>query len=431
MMTSGGKRAMWLLLGILGGCGGDGEPVAEGGRILRMAEALVGTAALPAAPSAVRAVAGDASVQLLWSASADTVDSYTIERSTNGSSFSSLATLVVGIGPAVSSYRDDTSRNGSKYYYRVRSNAAGQSSNWSNVALATPSTALPSAAVSWPLAAVPGLQRSDADANRVRFQFGPRASNGYDFHAGIDLPAAEGSDVYAVAAGEVDAIGTWDGVSTGAGNFVRIRHQGTAGGEMKYTSYLHLSSVSAGLHVADPAAGIAASRVEAATLLGKSGRTGASWAHLHFTYMVGSSGGSATSNAEKRAKNPLEILPHSTPVVSGIFNGDTAEFTLASNLSTVRWIVARGVADGTQAERVVDYYAVVDQGDEARNISQQSGLQLDATAPVDGDGRSTKGQGNFTLKVSAGTEATYRPMRLTSVKLIDERNTVLAEAARE
>lgn len=86
-------------------------------------------------------------------------------------------------------------------------------------------------------------------------------------HNGVDLRAAVGTPVLAVAAGTVERAG-WD--PSGGGNFVRLRHaDGTS------THYAHLDSVNTtrGAHVS------------AGDVIGHSGNTGASRGpHLHFAH---------------------------------------------------------------------------------------------------------------------------------------------------
>jgi murein DD-endopeptidase MepM/ murein hydrolase activator NlpD len=59
----------------------------------------------------------------------------------------------------------------------------------------------------------------------VHAPFGPRAlPSQYDFHAGIDIPAARGTPVRAVLSGVVVQVATCNGTSAGAGNSITIRH---------------------------------------------------------------------------------------------------------------------------------------------------------------------------------------------------------------
>ena len=93
--------------------------------------------AIPAAPLALRAQAGDTSVSLLWSESS-TVTSYQLYRSTDGVNFSALVTL-----PGTDDeYVDSGLLNGATYSYAVSGvNASGEGAR-SPVATATPSPSI-------------------------------------------------------------------------------------------------------------------------------------------------------------------------------------------------------------------------------------------------------------------------------------------------
>jgi murein DD-endopeptidase MepM/ murein hydrolase activator NlpD len=97
-------------------------------------------------------------------------------------------------------------------------------------------------------------------------RFGPRS---HAFHAGIDLPAANGTAVCAAAPGRV----TWAGRRAGGwGLLVVVRHPGGV-----RTMYAHLESIA--VRVGDVVAGGA--------VLGRVGATGdATGPHLHFEVRV-------------------------------------------------------------------------------------------------------------------------------------------------
>lgn len=90
----------------------------------------------PTAPANLRAHFGDTRVGLAWDASTDAVGvtSYTVHRSTDGSSFSPAQTAVT------TTYWADTGRtNGTTYYYRVTAlDAAANESSESNTVSGTP-----------------------------------------------------------------------------------------------------------------------------------------------------------------------------------------------------------------------------------------------------------------------------------------------------
>jgi hypothetical protein len=146
--------------------------------------------------------------------------------------------------------------------------------------------------------------------------------------------------------------------------------------------------------------------------------------------MVGSSGGSATGNAEKRARNPMEILPHSAPNRPTIsFESDTAEIALPAHLMLVRWIVVTGTVDGIETHRTVDFYSIVDQGTTERNGQLQQGLFIEASAPLDSQGNPTRINGTYLLKIRPAP-ADGAAMRVTSVHLFDDKGNVLGDAQR-
>ena len=226
----------------------------------------------------------------------------------------------------------------------------------------------------WPIS---GSGAPDADA--IRHPYGPRWIGAYDFHAGIDIPTPRGTPVHAVSDGTVVNTGTWDGVSRGSGTFVLIDH-----GNDQFAAYLHLDSKA--VKIGDT--------VLQGQVIGNAGMTGATFEHLHFTYMIGL----ATTTDERKSRNPLEVLPHgamATPAVAR--SGYTVTLPLASQVMTIKSIQVYGAT----SSRTVDYYDVVAQGSTPRNTQTQSGLHLDATAPSDG---------RYTLEVTP--DPTYTPRRI-------------------
>jgi murein DD-endopeptidase MepM/ murein hydrolase activator NlpD len=311
-------------------------------------------ATIPAVPVALIAVAGDARATLSWEPSANAA-SYTVSRSTtNGGPYATIATGVTN-----ASYLDTGLTNGTIYFYVVSAtNFAGTSAN-ATQARVTPVSAPVAGTVLWPLSSSPS---NNADA--VRYQYGPRRIGEYDFHAGVDIPANEGTPIYAIMDGTVTGI-TLDNGSTGPGNRVLVNH-----GQQKWAGYLHMSAFAPGIAVGTP--------VTAGMLLGYVGMTGANSNHLHLTYMVGLL---SESTSESRSKNPMEILAHAAPTgVTATFKTDgsnSVEISLPAHRMTVRWVILKG---GGQT-RLVDYYEVVAQGSTNRNTQSQYGVYIDAAAP--------------------------------------------------
>jgi fibronectin type 3 domain-containing protein len=140
------RKFMWVgfLAGIgLSGCAGaytSGNGNGNGG----------GTG-VPAVPSGLQASAGNAQVNLSWSASANATGYYVKRSTTSGGPYSQIA------GTASTSYTDTGVANGTKYFYVVTAyNSAGQSANSAEV------SATPAAAVAIP--PVPsGLQAAAGD----------------------------------------------------------------------------------------------------------------------------------------------------------------------------------------------------------------------------------------------------------------------------
>jgi titin len=92
---------------------------------------------LPAAPSSLSATAASSSaINLKWTDNATNETGYVVQRSTDGTSFSQVATL----GAGTSSYSSTGLSAAKKYYFRVRAyNGAGDSA-FSNTASATTSS---------------------------------------------------------------------------------------------------------------------------------------------------------------------------------------------------------------------------------------------------------------------------------------------------
>lgn len=99
----------------------------------------------------------------------------------------------------------------------------------------------------------------------VTSHYGPRTLNGkYDYHIGIDLRAAVGTDIYAADGGKV----IYTGYLGSYGYLIRIRHDN---GDETYYAHMSKISVSTG------------SRVYKGQVIGKSGISGnVTGPHLHF-----------------------------------------------------------------------------------------------------------------------------------------------------
>jgi alpha-tubulin suppressor-like RCC1 family protein/fibronectin type 3 domain-containing protein len=84
---------------------------------------------------------------LSWTTNSGTASGFKIERSIDGTNFTQIAQLL----PGASSFRDNTGRPDTTYYYRVRAYNAGGNSGYSSVASATTLAAYSSSIVGWGL----------------------------------------------------------------------------------------------------------------------------------------------------------------------------------------------------------------------------------------------------------------------------------------
>ncbi len=208
----------------------------------------------------------------------------------------------------------------------------------------------------WPLSG-----STAADSDSIHAQYGPRAlPSGYDFHAGIDLPAPTGTPALSVLPGEVVTVTHWNGTSS-AGNNVIVRHES---GEA--TAYLHLDRI-------DVEVG---QWLEAGEQLGTVGRTGATAPHLHLTYFRTLN---TNSMDERQSFNPLELLAHGTDQEIGVtFSPDSVLLSVPMQQMRIRTIEVFGENDS----RLLDYYEIVRQGSSARDTQLQNDVFMDAGRPA-------------------------------------------------
>ncbi|HEX8411802.1 MAG TPA: fibronectin type III domain-containing protein [Thermoanaerobaculia bacterium] len=88
-------------------------------------------ATLPAAPTALSAVAGKRKITLSWTDNSNNETGFKIERSTDGVTFTQIATSTSA------SYTNGSLTTGATYHYRVRAYNSAGDSTYSNVATAT------------------------------------------------------------------------------------------------------------------------------------------------------------------------------------------------------------------------------------------------------------------------------------------------------
>ncbi len=207
----------------------------------------------------------------------------------------------------------------------------------------------------WPLSR---NQQLNSDISYA--QYGPRfLPSGYDFHAGIDLYAPEGTIVYPVLPGEVVQLAEWDGTSTGAGNAITIKHSDSLA-----TSYLHLHT----MHVK------VGDRVGLNDVVGTVGSTGATYPHLHLGYFVQLPNPNVRD--ERYSRNPLEILPYRDPGEIPYTFMESGEIVLDLPLQSMT--VNSVELIGGNESRKADYYDIVAKGWSARKEQVQFGIHFDA-----------------------------------------------------
>jgi hypothetical protein len=158
----------------------------------------------------------------------------------------------------------------------------------------TSSSAQSDAPFIWPLG------KSPTTPDEMNTSFGPRIdADRWDFHDGIDLPAAVGTPVHAMADGVVHRAGPADKIGPGQGfgsTHVLLRvYDPTDKKNDLFLVYLHLDSITEGI--------IAGAPVHKGDVIGAVGQEDATYPHLHFEFRKG----------QPRADNsvhPLRYLPY-------------------------------------------------------------------------------------------------------------------------
>jgi hypothetical protein len=155
----------------------------------------------------------------------------------------------------------------------------------------------------WPLGG------SSTTPDEMNTSFGPRIdANRWDFHDGIDLPAALGTPVFAIRAGRVRSVGP--GVPGQDSTGIHSRHvivettdptwEGEEASLSLYMVYLHLDSIAAGIAPGED--------INQHDLIGTVGEDDATYPHLHFEFRKDKPGKQIPS--EKTSVHPLTYLPH-------------------------------------------------------------------------------------------------------------------------
>jgi hypothetical protein len=131
--------------------------------------------------------------------------------------------------------------------------------------------------------------------------FGPRINkNKWDFHDGIDLPAAIGTNVYAMRGGVVHHAGA-GGTGGYSSRHVVVEVQDPTDGDV-FLVYLHLSSIAEAVQIGGP--------LTQGQVIGTVGDDDAEYPHLHMEFRKG-------THHEIGSVHPLGYLPYP----------DTANFT--------------------------------------------------------------------------------------------------------
>jgi murein DD-endopeptidase MepM/ murein hydrolase activator NlpD len=124
----------------------------------------------------------------------------------------------------------------------------------------------------WPLS---GSIKPD----KMNTSFGPRIKNDrWHFHEGIDLPASEGTKVYAMHSGEIYRAGAHDEKFKSRHVVIKVKHNLTNTRPL-YLVYLHLSKISKNIK-----SGV---KVKRGQNIGKVGSDGATYPHLHIEFRKG------------------------------------------------------------------------------------------------------------------------------------------------
>jgi hypothetical protein len=144
----------------------------------------------------------------------------------------------------------------------------------------------------WPLG-------TSSEPDEMNTSYGPRIdADRWDFHDGIDLPAAIGTPVYAMAAGTVYRAGPADkSGSRGYGStHVLLRVTDPIDGKKDlFLVYLHLDSIAEGI--------VAGASVDQGDVIGTVGHEDATYPHLHFEFRK-------TKSTQPFSRHPLHYLPY-------------------------------------------------------------------------------------------------------------------------
>ena len=139
------------------------------------------------------------------------------------------------------------------------------------------------------------LSKSPTVPDEMNTSFGPRIdADRWDFHDGIDLPAAVGAPVHAMADGIVQRAGPADQVF--GSTHVRLKVvDPTDGQDDLFLVYLHLDSIAEGV--------IPGAHICQGDVIGAVGQEDATYPHLHFEFRKG-------GPEQVHSVHPLHYLPY-------------------------------------------------------------------------------------------------------------------------
>ncbi len=177
------------------------------------------TTTVPAAPSGLAASASSASaISLTWTDNSTDESGYYVERSTDGTSFSQIASL----GAGANSYSSTGLAAATKYYYRVRAyNSAGPSA-YTAVASATTQAAT----VTVP-AAPSGLAASSSTTSTVDLSWTDNSSNEAGYYVDRSTDGTNFTQIASVGAGVTSYCNT--GLATATKYYYRVCAYNSAG----------------------------------------------------------------------------------------------------------------------------------------------------------------------------------------------------------
>ena len=145
----------------------------------------------------------------------------------------------------------------------------------------------------WPLG-------NSSTPDEMNTSYGPRIdADRWDFHDGVDLPAAIGTPIHAMANGVVHRAGPADKTAAGTGfgsTHVLLKVVDPKDGKNDlFLVYLHLDSIADGI--------IEGAKVKQGDLIGAVGQEDAEYSHLHMEFRKG-------GPQEERSVHPLNYLPY-------------------------------------------------------------------------------------------------------------------------